>query len=109
MKVRKTISNSILVLGMFASLVLINEIFAEEIEIQHIETIKVTSSANWYSYNFVICADDVPINVPIIHVISDIEQKVAHTESNVMPGHCISFGIMIHASDANSIYTEFEN
>ena len=75
--------------------------------IDHIATIKVSYAANWYSYNFALCAEDVIIESPRFLIISDIETKNAYSDKNIFPGNCMSFGVMIHANNPDAISVEF--
>ena len=75
--------------------------------IDHIATIKVSYAANWYSYNFAVCAEDAIIESPRFLITSDIETTNAHSVQNIIPGNCMSFGVMIHANNPEGIGVEF--
>ena len=75
--------------------------------IEHIVTIKVAYAANWYSYNFFVCAEDAIIESPKFLITSDIETTNAHSDKNIFPENCMSFGVMIHANNPDAISVEF--
>lgn len=78
----------------------------DSIDIRHIGTIKMEYAKNWYSYNFVICAEEHKIEPNKFRIVSDIESKIVDHESTIEVGNCISFGVMIHSNHPDNITTE---
>lgn len=91
----------------FTSLGMIDSWAQKTPNIDHIVTIKVSYAANWYSYNFAVCAEDTIIESPRFLITSDIETTNAHSDKNIFPGNCMSFGVMIHANNPEGIEAEF--
>ena len=79
---------------------------SDEFKIKHLATLKQKSGFNYYSYNFVVTPGENTIDSIKIAVISDIETNYATTETDMSKPFGVSFGIMIHANDPESIRTE---
>ena len=79
---------------------------SEDYKIKHLATLKQKFGFNYYSYNFVVTPGEKTIDSIKIAVISDIETNYATTETDMSKPFGVSFGIMIHANDPQSIRTE---
>ena len=72
-------------------------------QLEHIATLKITYTENWYSYNFVVCASDDHIHPFDVVLTSDLETKHMSYDKSIQSGNCVSFGMMIHATSPELI------
>ena len=77
--------------------------FAETKTLRHIGTLKMEYSENWYSYNFAVCADNEKIEPFEVVLTSNLETKSLFYDKSISTGNCLSFGMMIHATDPEQI------
>lgn len=104
------LNTSIFVVSAFVLTSMINFAYgqteSEQLEIRHVETIEVSYGFNYFSYNFAVYPTQNTIEQIKIEIISDVERKIIEIENEISPPHWRSLGIMIHASDPDTIRYE---